>query len=85
MFPMINRLYEGHRLRHLGQEGVFTADGVIDASWYHPALKSGQRLGPRARVAVQMPGAGEISSGELIARRVQIGRTSVRRIPGARS
>src|SRR5262249_28111480 len=64
---MLDRLYEAHGLRNLGQEGVFTADGQINSSWYHPSLQIGHPLNQRQKVAVQVLSEGEISSGEAMA------------------
>jgi hypothetical protein len=64
---MLNRLYEDHSLRHIAQEGSFTADGTLDATWFNPSLAAGQVLSPKEQVVVQLLAQGEISSGEMMA------------------
>lgn len=63
---MLNRLYEDYVLRHIGQEGVFITDGVLDASWFRPSLGSGQVLSSKEEVVIELLAEGEISSGEAL-------------------
>jgi hypothetical protein len=63
---MLNRLYERYGFRNLGQEGVFTDESPLNASWYHPSLQAEAALSQRDKVAVQLLSEGEISSAEMM-------------------
>jgi hypothetical protein len=66
---MLNRLYEGYDLRHMGLEGAIAADGVLDATWFHypSPLRTGDLIQAREDVAVQMLEDGDINSMEMMA------------------
>ncbi len=65
---MFNRLYAEEGLRHIGLEGLTTAEGVMDLSWAHtgdPYIPS-QPITSREDVLVQMAQDGILNNAELI-------------------
>jgi hypothetical protein len=66
---MLNRLYEDYDLRHIGLEGAFAADGVLDEDWFQAEtpFKARDLIRDREDVIVQMLEDGEISSSEMMA------------------
>ena len=65
---MLNRLYEDYDMRHIGLEGLMTAEGTLDCSWAHRSspYKPDQPITGHEDVIVQTLQDGEISAVEMM-------------------